>query len=161
MSVAGMDELRRLVRIRTLERFGAMDWGIEAHTGEEYEHSNAPQAVLLRQRNALAPFLAFTFQPWTLWELHVGCVPLNAREVSIGLHVGQGSFHYFRGELDLLAQALCAEVRKVDLVDEVQCNMPPIEVEKRGVDFVAGNIALLCTYAAASARRAAMAARRR
>jgi hypothetical protein len=161
VNAAAMDDLRRQVRIRTLERFGGMDWGIEAHTGEEYEHSNAPQAVLLRERKALAPFLAFTFQPWTLWELHVGCVPLNAKEVSIGLHVGQSSYRHFRDELDVLAQALNAQVRKVDLVDEVQCNMPTIDIEKHGVDFVAGNIALLCSYAAASARRATMAARQR
>jgi len=159
MSASGMDELRGQIRVRTLGRFGGMDWGIEAHTGEEYEYSNAPQAILLRQRGALAPFLAFTFRPWTLWQLHVGCVPLNSREVSIGLHVGQSSYSDFRGELDVLAQALNAELRRADQVDEVQCNMPTIDIEKHGVEFIAGNIALLCCYAAASARRVTMVAR--
>lgn len=150
-----MDELRRTLRVRMLERYGALDWGIEAHTGEEYEHSREPQAILLRERNALARFLAFTFAPWSLWELHVGCVPLDASAISLGLHVGKCNYPVFRDDLDALAHAWGVEVRKADRVDEVQCNMPPFDVATRDIDCIAGNVALLCSYAAAAARRAA------
>ncbi len=84
--------------------------------------------------------------------LAVDCVPLNAREISLGPHVGRSSYSVFRDDLDALAHAWGVEVRQADRVDGVPCNPPPVDVEARGIDGIAGNVALLCSYAAAARR---------
>lgn len=148
-----VDEARAEIRSRILRKYGALFGNLKAHFGEDYRESREPEAIALREKRSLSNFLAFSFDPWPMWQLHVGVVPLNSREISVGIHVGQASYTIFRSELEELAHALKTTVRQVDAVSEVQCNLASMSIDTHGVEEIYGNVALLCCYCAAMTGR--------
>jgi hypothetical protein len=143
------DALAQAVRQRTA---GGIE-GLSAHFGEDYEHSDDPEAVAYLTTGGQFRFLAFAFAPWRMWDLHVGIVPIDERSLSVGFHISERAAPVAMKELERLGAEIGAAVKHQPAAVEYQANLPPIVVDSITVDRLADTVSELCRkYAGAAGR---------
>ncbi len=142
------DALAQAVKARTA---GGID-GLSAHFGEDYEHSDDPEAVAYLTTGGQFRFLAFAFEPWRMWDLHVGIVPIDERLLSVGFHISERAAPVLMPELERLGAEIGAAVRHQEAAVEYQANLPPIEVDAVSLDRLADTVSELCRKYAPVAR---------
>jgi hypothetical protein len=126
--------------------------GLSAHFGEDYERSSDPEAVAYQTTGGHFRWLAFGFQPWRMWDLHVGVVAIDAHRLSVGFHASERAAPVVRTELERLGREIGAEVRHQVAAVEFQANLPPIDVDRVSVEQLADTVSELCRkYAQAAA----------
>lgn len=143
------DALAQAVKARTA---GGIE-GLSAHFGEDYEHSDDPEAVAYLTTGGQFRFLAFGFAPWRMWDLHVGIVPIDERSLSVGFHISERAAPVLMAELQRLGGEIGAAVKHQKAAVEYQANLPPIAVDSVSVERLADTVSELCrNYARVAGR---------
>lgn len=143
------DALARSVKARTRERIP----GLSAHFGEDYEHGSDPEAVAYATTGGHFRWVAFAFEPWRMWDLHVGVVAIDERQLSVGFHASERAASVVMPELERLGAEIGAPVRHQAAAVEYQANLPPIDVNRVSVDQLADTVSELCMkYAKVAAK---------
>ena len=143
------DQLAQQVKARTAARIS----GLSAHFGEDYEHGSDPEAVAYSTTGGHFRWLAFGFAPWRMWDLHVGVVAIDERQLSVGFHISERAASVVMPELERLAAEIGAVVRHQEAAVEYQANLPPIDVEGVTIDRLADTVSDLCRkYAQVAAK---------
>ncbi|MER1966300.1 hypothetical protein [Castellaniella sp. GW247-6E4] len=138
------ESLRRTLGAEVLERLGGEITGVSAHIGEDYEEGMDPEAVVFRERKAGFRFLAFTFEPWRMWDLHVGVVATGADELSLGFHISERAAGTCMMRLMELGKQVGATVKHYPIVVEYQANLPPITVSAMKFETLVNTLCDVC-----------------
>jgi hypothetical protein len=134
------DALAREVKARTREDVP----GLSAHFGEDYEQSRDPEAVLYQTTGAHFRWLAFGFAPWRMWDLHVGVVAIDERQLSVGFHISERAAPAVLPRLERVAEEIGAAVQHQKAAVEYQANLPPISVDAVSIGRLADTVSELC-----------------
>jgi hypothetical protein len=140
----GFRKLRDALAIAVKARTAGGIEGLSAHFGEDYEHSDDPEAVAYLTTGGQFRFLAFAFAPWRMWDLHVGIVPIDERLLSVGLHISERAAPVAMKELERLGAEIGAAVKHQPAAVEYQANLPPIAVDSVSLDRLADTVSELC-----------------
>lgn len=143
-ALANDENLRRRLGAEVLDRLGGEITGISAHIGEDYETSADPEAVVFRERGAGFLFLAFTFAPWRMWDLHVGVVAVGADELSLGFHISERAVGTCMMRLMELGEQIGATVKHCPAIVEYQANRPVVTVSAAKFETLVNTICELC-----------------
>jgi hypothetical protein len=126
--------------------------GMSAHFGEDYEQASDPESVAYQTTGGHFRWVAFAFAPWRMWDLHLGCVAIDDRHLSVGFHVSERAAGVMMTELERLGAGIGASVQHQKAAVEYQANLPPIAVEGVSLDQLADTVTELCRkYAQAAA----------
>ena len=143
------EELARAVQARAKGRIE----GLSAHFGEDYEHGTDPEAVAYQTTGGHFRWVAFGFAPWRMWDLHLGCVAIDDRQLSVGFHISERAAPFMGAELERLGAAIGATVQHQKAAVEYQANLPPIAVDAMPLERLADTVLELCDKYARAARK--------
>ncbi len=126
--------------------------GLSVHFGEDYEHGTDPEAVAYQKTGGHFRWVAFAFAPWRMWDMHVGVVAIDERQLSIGFHISERAAPMLMQELERLATEVGAAVRHQAAAVEYQANLPAIAVDAVSIGRLADMVSELCRKYASIAR---------
>lgn len=136
-----LQNLRQSVGKAVMARLKSEIPGLSPHFGEDYKKSD--DAELLNDNRQMR-FLAFAFQPWRMWDLHIGVVPIGGRRLSLGFHISERAAPAMMSNLEQLGAGIGAKVEHKPAIVEYQANFPPIAVDDVSFDSLVDTICELC-----------------
>lgn len=71
---------------RLVEVLRSHPTGPQAVWGPDHRHSSDPSARQLRRKRQSFEWVAVAFPGWSLWQVHLGIVPLGPGALALGLH---------------------------------------------------------------------------
>jgi hypothetical protein len=134
------EELAKAVQTRAHGRIQ----GMSTHFGEDYQHGSDPEAVAYQTTGGHFHWVAFGFAPWRMWDLHLGCVAIDDRHLSVGFHISERAAPVMKAELERLGAEIGATVQHQKAAVEYQANLPPIAVDRVPIHSLADTVAELC-----------------
>ena len=144
MADDGFRNLRDALAQKVKARTAGDVQGLSAHFGEDYEHGTDPEAVAYSTTGGHFRWVAFAFAPWRMWDLHVGVVAIDERQLSVGFHASERAAPVVMKELERLGAEYGAPVKHQVAAVEYQANLPPIAVDETSVDRIADTVSELC-----------------
>lgn len=118
--------------------------GLQAHYGEDYERSDAPEALIYHKIGGTFRFLAFSCPPWRMWDFHVGVVPLDDHTLSTGVHISERANAVLHESLAAIASRLGATVVHAPRAIEYQANLKPFDVTQASFAEIESTLIKLC-----------------
>ena len=140
----GLLALRKALAQAVKARAAGRIQGMSAHFGEDYEHGSDPEAVAYQTTGGHFHWVAFAFAPWRMWDLHLGCVAVDPRHLSVGFHISERAAPFMKAELERLGAEIGAAVQHQKAAVEYQANLPPIAVDGVSIDELADEVTGLC-----------------
>lgn len=116
---------------------------VSAHLGRAYADADDPDARALREHGGGFEWVAFGFDPHSMWDAHVG-VLTDGGEVVVGLHVHERLSAEQPAAVGTLAEEVGASYRYSEAASEHQFNRPPVALDAVDADALAGEVAELC-----------------
>jgi hypothetical protein len=127
--------------------------GISAHIGEDYQEAGDPEAALYRRIGAHFHWVAFAFAPWRMWDLHVGVVATEGKQLSIGFHISERAKALLLQDLQALGNGIGAKAEHRPAAVEYQANLPLVNIDFADTEGLARTITDLCRKMAPLAER--------
>lgn len=134
---------RRELAERVTEELSTDLSRVSAYLGPAYADADDPDAQALRERGGNFEWVAFGFDPHSMWDAHVG-VLTDEGEVTVGLHVHERLSAEKPAAVAELAADVGASYRYSEAAAEHQFNRPPVSLAEADVDALAEDVAALC-----------------
>ena len=140
----GLRQLRHSIAESVMARLKNEIPGLSPHFGEHYEKTDDPEAIVYRSSGATFRWLAFAFSPWRMWDLHVGVVPTDRRQLSVGFHISERAGPRLLDDLKRLGAEIDAPVRHQKVAIEYQANLPLFDIDAVTLETLVDTVAQLC-----------------
>lgn len=116
---------------------------VSPHFGEQYADADAPEARAMRHRDGTFEWVAFSFEPHSMWDAHVGVITTDG-QVTVGLHVHERLSPSRPLAVADIATDVSADYQFSDAATEHQFNLPPRPIESVDIDALAQDVSELC-----------------
>lgn len=136
-------KFRQELAARVLSEFSTELPHVSPHFGEQYVDSDDPNAQALRECGGSFEWVAFSFDPCLMWDVHVGVLTTDGQAIA-GLHVHERVSAEKPASVAAVADEIGAKYRYSAVAAEHQFNYPPVSINEVDVDHFAGNVAELC-----------------
>lgn len=116
---------------------------VSAQFGEAYVDADVPEARAMRQRNGTFEWVAFGFDPHSMWDAHVGVITGDDR-VTVGLHVHERLSQTRPAAVDDIVDDIDAKYQFSDAAVEHQFNLPARAIGSVDINSFATEVSELC-----------------
>lgn len=136
-------ELRRELADRVTAELASDLPRVSAYFGEDYVESDEPEARAMRRRGGTFEWVAFGFDPHSMWDTHVGVLTADG-QVTAGIHVHERLAETRPETAAVGIDDIDVEYRYSDAAAEHQFNRPSVPLEAVDIDVLASEITMLC-----------------
>ena len=134
---------RRKLAERVIEELSPDLSRVSAYRGPAFADTDDPDAQALEERGGTFEWVAFGFDPHSMWNAHIGVLTTD-EEVTVGVHVHNRLSAETPPAVAALGEDIGTTYRYSETAAEHQFNRPAVPLEDVGIADLAGEIATLC-----------------
>lgn len=116
---------------------------VSPYFGEDFLDSTDSEAQALREKNGTFDWVAFGFDPYPMWNAHVGVITTDGKIVT-GFHVHERLSSTRPSAIEAIADEFAAKYQYSETATEHQFNCPPEPLDSANVDSLAQRVAKMC-----------------
>lgn len=116
---------------------------VTAYHGEAYADADDPDARAMRERGGNFEWVAFGFDPHSMWDAHVGVLTAEGHVVA-GMHVHERVSEAKPAPVAAIAEDAGVEYGYSEAAQEHQFNRPPVPLDGVDVAALSADVASLC-----------------